>query len=751
MSKDIKFNITLNEKYYEIIDNIKKDTNTTQFINDIISDPELLNLQDKNGNTILIFASILKKFDIINQILKKLNKNKICFDIDLVNIKGNSFFDYYFKSIDHNENDVLNVLHYLVKTCNFDIYFTNKIGLNRFNYINSLDNTIYSDLFAKYNIQNIKKNTKYFFDNYRNIIIKGPQNTDITILMFLTIYDEVELIKYLFTNYSPVNILYTNSNGENALKILSDISVSYKNIPYIIDEAKASLNREEYLKYVFYTDSNINLMDDTIMSILDFYYNDTYLSETDINYRNKLRILLNNGFKINIFMSTEYIQIQSLLISLTLMNDYKYNDDIKNIKLFKKYIENTSEKDIIEAINFKNVNGDNCLTYAIISEVDYDIIELILSYKPEIQEKVIEESIVKDYLNKKDFQKNLLQSEKAKKEIETQEKKLKDKVEKQQKTEKKKIKKKLEKVGQPIEKVELEVVKEENTELEKEIKYSVQFREIDDIIKETIFHDEKVIYLQNEIINLQNNLENAINQLQMNSYDVINKDNSSFIFDKTYFSSTNCDIIMCGILSIVCYYSNTKEDMKESIGVHGLWPETKFKKYKNSKNQTKNFKKLEELDTNINIGLKYTNFGNYIENNKNKYSCHPILEEDLKKIEWNKHGIYANNYENVDEYFIEMCQLGKPIINLIKKHICESIIDEQTYDFESIKNIITSSTFNQYLKYIKDDSKIDRNIVDKSFYSQEFYFNICRIKLRINNKDVYRWKFCINDINQVLS
>ena len=44
---------------------------------------------------------------------------------------------------------------------------------------------------------------------------------------------------------------------------------------------------------------------------------------------------------------------------------------------------------------------------------------------------------------------------------------------------------------------------------------------------------------------------------------------------------------MCGILSIVCYYYGDKEDMKESIGVHGLWPETKFKKYENSKNKTK--------------------------------------------------------------------------------------------------------------------------------------------------------------------
>jgi ribonuclease I len=246
-------------------------------------------------------------------------------------------------------------------------------------------------------------------------------------------------------------------------------------------------------------------------------------------------------------------------------------------------------------------------------------------------------------------------------------------------------------------------------------------------------------------------LESKINILKLNSYEVINKYNSSFIKDQTYFPSTNCDIIMCGILSIVCYYSNTKEDLKESIGVHGLWPETKFKKYKNSKNQTKNFKKLKDMDTNINIGLKYTNFGNYIENNKNKYSCHPILEEDLKKIEWNKHGIYANKYEKVDEYFIEMCELGKPIINLIKKHICESIVDEKTYDFESIKNVIISSNFNQYLKYIKDDSTIDRNVIDKSFYSQEFYFNICRIKLKINDKDVYRWKFCKNDIVQVIS
>lgn len=754
MSKDIKFNITLNKKYYEIVDNIKKDTNTTQVINDIISDPELLNLQDKNGNTILMFASILKKFDIINEIIKKLDKNKLCFNIDLVNIKGISFFEYYFKSSNHDENSVVIVLQYLVKTCNFDIYFTSKIGLERYNYISSLEDRIYSDIFSKYNIQNIRKNTKHFFDNYRNIIFKGPLNTDITVLMFLIIYDEVDLIKYLFNNYSPVNILYTNAEGKNALKITSDIDVSFKIIQMIIDEAKSSLNREEYLKYIFYTDSNINLMDETIMNILDFYYNDTYTMDLDINYRNKLRILLNNGFKINVHMSPDYIQIQSFLISLSLMSDYKYNDDIKNITLVKKYISNSDEKEIIEAINFKNVNGDNCLTYLILAEVDDEIIEIILSYNPEIQETVLKEPIIKDYLNKKNYDKNLLQSEKARTEIEKKEKIEKNKVEERKKKveEKKKLQKELETVQEQIvieDKEERNI--EDKVKEKKEIKYSTQLREIDDIIKETISHDEKITYLQNEIITIQNSLSNAINQLQVNSYDVINKENSSFIIDKSYFSSTNCDINMCGILSIVCYYSNDKEDMKESIGIHGLWPETKFKKYKNAKNQTKNFKKLNDVDTNINIGLKYTNFANYIENNNHKYSCHPIVEEELKKIQWNKHGIYANNYENVDDYFIEMCELGKPIINLIKKHICESIIDERTYDFESIKNIVTSSTFNQYLKYIKDDSKIDRTVIEKSFYSQEFYFNICRIKLRINNKDVYRWKFCQNDISQVVS
>lgn len=779
MSKDINFDITLDEKYYTIIDNIKKDINIIESINAMISNPNLLNLQDKNGNTILIFATILKKFDIINQIIKKLNDNKICIKIDLVNIKGNSFFEYYFKSLDHDENDVINLLNYLVKICNFDIYFTNTIGLERFNYINSLEeeNLIYSDLFAKYNIQNIKKNTKNFFDTYRNIIIKGPFNTDITILMFLIIYKEIDLVKYLFNNYSPINILYKDSKGKDALQLTPYTNMTYKITQLLIDEAKTNLNKEEYQKFVFRLDSesepNANLLDNTIINVLEFYYDNTYTLDLDINYRNKLKVLLNNGFKINVDttsdyipiqsslkngikvsldITSDYIQIQSFLLSLTLMNDYKYNTDIKNVTLFKKYIDNSNKIDIVEAINFENIKDDNCLTYAILSDVEEDIINIILEYNPVIQEKIVDDPIIKEYLHKKNLKQNLLRSEKVRKEIENQEKiKADRKKEKVLKADT--IKEKLEEEFEEKMKGKKEA-KEEIKELEEETvlkNYEQQIKEIDDITKETIYHNEKISDIQNEIINIQNKLENTINLLQLNSYEVINKDNSGFILDKTYFSSTNCDIIMCGVLSIVCYYSNTKEDMKESIGVHGLWPETKFKKYKNSKNKTKDFKRLNEIETNINIGLKYTNFGNYIDNNKQKYSCHPIVEEELKKIEWNKHGIYANNYDNVDEYFIEMCELGKPVINLIKKHICESIVDEKTYDFESIKNIIISSNFNQYLKNIKDDSNIDRNIANKSFYSQEFYFNICRIKLRINNKDVYKWKFCMSDISQVVS
>ena len=152
----------------------------------------------------------------------------------------------------------------------------------------------------------------------------------------------------------------------------------------------------------------------------------------------------------------------------------------------------------------------------------------------------------------------------------------------------------------------------------------------------------------------------------------------------------------------------------------------------------------------MNLDLNYVNLGNYIENNKQKYSCHPNLEEDLKKMEWRKHGIYANKYENTDEYFVEMCELGKPILNLIRKHIFESMINDKTYDFESIKEVIINSEFNKYLNIIKDDSKLNRNVVEKSFYSQEFYFNICRIKIRIDNKDVYKWKFCKNDVKETL-
>ena len=572
----------------------------------------------------------------------------------------------------------------------------------------------------------------------------------ISILIFLTLYDELELIKYLCNNYSDYNLLYKTEEGKNALYFSTEVLTSFRITQFLINEGKTTLNKDEYIKYISIYDINdINLFDSALLHLIQFYMDDNIITpDINSNFRNKLNVLLNTELKMNLKITDDYIQIQSLLFCLINTNDY--NMAIKNVILFKKYLNNNSKDDVLKAINFTNTNDDNLLTYAVISDVEPNIINIILQYDPVIQDKIKNEVIIKQYLNKKNLETNILESEKIRKQIELEED---DKIKIQKEKKYKKDKKK--KVNIDVNEIILNDMSVNNinvndTDIKVE-KYKNEIDAIDNINIDNNSYKQKLIEYQNDIITTQAKLRDIINKLQLYNYEAINNSNSFFIENKSYLPVLNCDIVLCGVLAISCYFTNNKfEDLKENIGIHGLWPETKFDKYIDYKDQIKNFNKLNNDNIRLNLDLNYVNLGNYIENNKQKYSCHPNLEEDLKKMEWRKHGIYANKYENTDEYFVEMCELGKPILNLIRKHIFESMINDKTYDFESIKEVIINSEFNKYLNIIKDDSKLNRNVVEKSFYSQEFYFNICRIKIRIDNKDVYKWKFCKNDVKETL-
>ena len=58
----INFSITMDDNFYKIIDDIKKGINTNENINMMLQNPKLLNLQDKNGNTILMYICLVKKY-----------------------------------------------------------------------------------------------------------------------------------------------------------------------------------------------------------------------------------------------------------------------------------------------------------------------------------------------------------------------------------------------------------------------------------------------------------------------------------------------------------------------------------------------------------------------------------------------------------------------------------------------------------------------------------------------------------------
>ena len=174
----INFSITMDDNFYKIIDDIKKGINTNENINMMLQNPKLLNLQDKNGNTILMYICLLKKYDLIYKIINELNSKKIYIELNLKNIKGDTFLEYLFnKSTIHDEYNIKNILNYFSNICDLNIYFTNEIGLKRYKLINNIHDGVYSELVNKYNILKIKKNIKLFFDNYRNIIFEGPTNT----------------------------------------------------------------------------------------------------------------------------------------------------------------------------------------------------------------------------------------------------------------------------------------------------------------------------------------------------------------------------------------------------------------------------------------------------------------------------------------------------------------------------------------------------------------------------------------------
>jgi hypothetical protein len=172
-----------------------------------------------------------------------------------------------------------------------------------------------------------------------------------------------------------------------------------------------------------------------------------------------------------------------------------------------------------------------------------------------------------------------------------------------------------------------------------------------------------------------------------------------------------------GVLSITCFFGGKKE-----YSLHGLWP-----------NQIRSVERSDEiyLDHEAIENNKSIKLNTFRNNYKitGDVSCFLNLEKYFPLYQWSKHGIYANNYDTIDEYIIESCDLA---LNVIKYLInCEKKHKGDEYTFDDMEKSIN-----------KDDSPF------KDFFKQkvttdlykEIHFHVCAIKE--NESDTkYKWYF----------
>jgi len=112
-----------------------------------------------------------------------------------------------------------------------------------------------------------------------------------------------------------------------------------------------------------------------------------------------------------------------------------------------------------------------------------------------------------------------------------------------------------------------------------------------------------------------------------------------------------------GVLSITCFFDNKKE-----YSLHGLWPNQRSDERSDEIYlDDKTIKKNISIDT-FNNDYKITD----------NVSCFSNLDKIHPLHEWKIHGIYANNYDTIDEYIKESCDLAlnviKYLINCDNKH-----------------------------------------------------------------------------------
>jgi hypothetical protein len=116
-------------------------------------------------------------------------------------------------------------------------------------------------------------------------------------------------------------------------------------------------------------------------------------------------------------------------------------------------------------------------------------------------------------------------------------------------------------------------------------------------------------------------------------------------------------------------------------GIHGLWPETG--NYGNSKCMAPKDKTFDVNSSNVNL------------------LCDSINETDnqgnfsFAKHEWTKHGMCSGGPGPASHYFNTMCNIGSPIVNLIK----------EKSSFEDMQSSIANSDYQKYLFNIDHTNK----------------------------------------------
>ena len=168
-----------------------------------------------------------------------------------------------------------------------------------------------------------------------------------------------------------------------------------------------------------------------------------------------------------------------------------------------------------------------------------------------------------------------------------------------------------------------------------------------------------------------------------------------------------------GVLSITCFYKFNGIDIK-SISLHGLWPDDKIEKY-----DPKTYINLDDIDIDRNNRYKLSDISS------KTYPCYRNIDNDFiywfVKHEWENHGIYANKYDNINEYMEESCDLAMPII----KYLTE--LNESDFN-EMVDNITSKSPFKDFYK----------QAVETETY-KDIRFNVCAIY--DEKKTKFKWKY----------